>query len=380
MPGPFIYFDNSTTSFPKPPQVAEAVYHAIREMGAPNRGVYPIAMEASRTVYRAREAVSNLFHVKNASAAAFMSGATEALNTVICGLLTEKDHVITTVAEHNAVLRPLYRLGCPLSFIPCDGEGRLILEGAERLLRPQTKAVIVNHVSNVTGNAADIAFFSKFCKDNGLYFILDAAQSAGNVPVDASLADAVCFTGHKSLFGPQGTGGVILSGGAPVRPLKVGGTGHHSFDREQPWDMPDRFEAGIQNCHGIAGLLAGITFIERETLTKIREKELMLTRRFVSGVSELKNMKLYGDFSQPERGAVAAVLMEGYSSEELSQALAVNYNIATRPGIHCAPLMHEALHTRKSGLTRFSFSYLNTAEEIDCAVKALSELSSGNIL
>jgi len=369
-----IYFDNSSTSFPKPPQVAEAVFNAINEMGVPNRSVYPIAINASRMIYLARKSTAELFNAPDISSVAFTSGATESLNTAINGLLTSADHVITTVTEHNSVLRPLYRLGCELSFIPCDSQGNLILDGVKKFIKSKTKAIVVNHISNVTGIAADVSYISTLCRENGLYFIMDCAQSAGSIPIDSSIADVICFTGHKALFGPQGTGGIITAKNLPINPLKVGGTGHNSFDIHHPADMPDRLEAGVQNCHGISGFLAGIEFIKKVSVTKIVEKKLMLTKRFTDGVSQLKNVKLYGDFSRKIRGAVVSLLVDGYTSGELSEILWEKYNIATRPGIHCAPLMHKALNTEKTGLTRFSFSFFNTAGEIDYAIKALSEI------
>ncbi|MCL2874617.1 MAG: aminotransferase class V-fold PLP-dependent enzyme [Defluviitaleaceae bacterium] len=366
-----IYFDNSATSFPKPPQVAEAVFNAINDLGAPNRGIYPISMDASRLIYSVRESVAELFNRSDSSQVVFSSGATESLNTAINGLLTADDHVITTVMEHNSVLRPLYRLGCELSFIPCDDKGRLLLDEAEKLLKPNTKAIVVNHVSNVTGNATDIHFLSRLCVDNGLYLILDCAQSAGRFNIDANIADVICFTGHKSLFGPQGTGGMIVKDGVLINPLKVGGAGHHSSDKEHPQPMPDRLEAGIQNCHSLAGLFAGIKFIKHMTVEKIAKKESDLAKRFVDGVSGYKNIKLYGDFFQQGRGAVVSLLVEGYGSAEITETLAAQYNIATRSGMHCAPLLHKALGTEKTGLTRFSFSWFNTFDEVDFAVEVL---------
>ena len=371
MTNPMIYFDNSATSFPKPPRVAEEVYNAINEMGAPNRGIYPISMNASRLMYSARESVAELFNAKNAAQVAFASGATEALNTAINGLLTKSDHVITTVTEHNSALRPLYRLGCELSFIPCDSKGSLIFDGVEKLIKQGTKAVVANHVSNVTGNATDINYLSKLCRDNGLYLILDCAQSAGRLYIDADIADVICFTGHKSLFGPQGTGGMVVKEGVLIDPLKVGGAGHHSSDAVHPQAMPDRLEAGIQNCHSIAGLLAGIEFINQTSIEKIAEKEIKLVKRFIDGVSRYKKIRLYGDFSQASRGAVVSLLVDGYSSAEITEKLAAEHNIATRSGMHCAPLLHKALGTEKTGLTRFSFSWFNTVEEIDFAVGVL---------
>ncbi len=367
---PIRYFDNSATSFPKPPGVGKAVFNAINQIGSPNRGAYPIAVEASRIVYSAREHLAKLFNCDDPLSVVFTSGATESLNIAIYGLISPGDHVITTVAEHNSVLRPLYRIGCEIDFVPCDNSGNLIFDNLEKLITSKTKAIIATHVSNVTGIRTDIEYLSKLCRQYGLYFILDAAQSAGVMPVDSSLASVTCFTGHKSLFGPQGTGGLIVNQ-VDINQFKTGGSGHHSFSKEHPKELPDRLEAGTLNCHGIAGLQAGVKFIEDIGLSIIEEKERALLNRFLEGIKEIKNIKLYGDYSQRTRGAVVSILIDGYDSAEISSTLSEKFNIATRSGSHCAPLLHKALNTEKSGLTRFSFSFLNTFDEIDYALEAL---------
>lgn len=368
-----VYFDNATTSFPKPACVAKAVFDAISTLGAPNRGAHSMSLDASRLLFKAREAVAKLFGAGDPRRAVFTSGATEALNTAINGLLTQDNHVITTVTEHNSVLRPLYRLGCEIDYIPCGGNGTLAPDNVEKLLKPSTKAVIVSHVSNVTGNIADVSYFSKFCREHGLYFILDCAQSSADIlPFAETTADVICFTGHKALFGPQGTGGMIVMD-CPVKPLKVGGAGFDSYNTEHPSALPDSLEAGTPNCHGISGLLSGIAFIEKTGAAEIAEKEKALANRFISGVSEIKGARLYGDFTAKNRAPVVSLLLEGYGSAEISERLSAEFNIQTRSGAHCAPLMHKALGTEKTGLTRFSFSYFNTEEQIDYAVNALSK-------
>lgn len=372
-----VYFDNAATSFPKPPSVARAVSEAIQTMGAPHRGTHPAALAASRALYNCREAVAALFCTKDISSVVFTSGATESLNTAVNGLLTGEDHVITTVMEHNASLRPLYRLGCELDFLPCDAQGCLMTDDITCLLKKNTRAVLCSHISNVTGYCADVMFLSHFCRENGLYFILDCAQSAGRQPVKAGWADVLCFSGHKALFGPQGTGGMII-GKTPVRPFKVGGTGQLAAAREQPSELPDRLEAGTHNVHSLSGLTEGIRFINELTLSEISQKEADFTKRFVEGVSDNRKIKLYGDFGQTARGAIVSLSVEGYGSAEVSEILSEEYGIATRPGLHCAPLMHQALGTEKTGLTRFSFSYFNAPEEIDAAIKALHTLSFNN--
>lgn len=368
-----IYLDNAATSYPKPPQIARAVADAINTLSAPQRGAYDPALAASRALYTCRAAVAALFNAREVSSVVFTSGATEALNAALFGLISPEDRVLVAVTEHNAALRPLYRIGCALDIIPCDTQGTLVFDGLHRLLRKTTTAVVCSHMSNVTGNVADTAFLSRFCRENGLYLIMDCAQSSGCRPVDASLADIVCFSGHKALFGPQGTGGMVIHD-APVKPFKLGGTGQRSRDRFQPAELPERMEAGTQNIHSLSGLLAGVQFVGETGLDAIAEKETALMNHFVNGISENPKISLYGDFVQPTRGAIVSLSVEGYGSAEVSDILSVKYGIATRPGLHCAPLIHEALGTADTGLVRFSFSYFNTPEDADAAVSALAAL------
>lgn len=373
-----IYFDNAATSLPKPQCVIDAVSGAMQSFGGAGRGGHEASLLASRAVYSARAALAKLFGAKPEQVA-FTSNATESLNTVITGLLNREDHVITTALEHNSVLRPLYRLkeqGLGLSIIPADKEACLDYNGFQKSLKSNTKAVICTHASNVTGDMPDIGFIGEFCEKHGLLFILDASQTAGTFPIDMSgmKISALVFTGHKSLFGPQGTGGLCLRDGLRIPPLKVGGSGIHSFDAAHPAEMPEALEAGTQNAHGIAGLLAGVRFINETGMDVIREKESTLAEKFRENVAGIGGIRLYGGASKT-RAPIIAMNIADVDSGEISGALADDYGIYTRSGAHCAPLLHKALGTEEQGAVRFSFSYFNDEAQIDAAIAALSEIA-----
>ena len=370
-----IYFDNSATSFIKPKAVAEAVYNAINNLGSPNRGIYTVGLDASRLIYEARSTIAAMFNTTSANLS-FTSGATESLNIAISGLINANDHVITTHTEHNSVLRPLYKQGADISFLPCDSEGVVIYDTLDKLLKPNTRAVVVNHISNVTGNIINLDILSQFCKKNSLYFIVDCAQSAGCVPIDASIADVLCFTGHKYLYGPIGTGFIIVKDDVPIKHYKVGGSGNNSFDQEHSLKMPERLEAGTINIHSIAGLLAGVKYINEKTQSKITEKTSHLTKYFIKGLQEVDNIKIFGDFKSLKRGAVVSLLIDNKTADDTAMELSAKYDIATRQGSHCAPLMHKILKTDKTGLVRFSFSYFNTIDEINQGLIALKNMAS----
>lgn len=376
-----IYFDNAATSFPKPDTVALAVANAINTLGNPSRGSYSLALDASRLVYKTREKVSELFNVGNPLNVAFTSNSTEALNISLNGCLSRGDHVITTELEHNSVLRPLYALrekGIDLSIIPSDINGILNYSQIEKEIKSTTKAIVCTHGSNLTGNLIDINLIGEICKKNNLLFILDASQTAGVFPIDMHKfnIDIVCFTGHKSLMGPQGTGGVCIKDNLPIRPLKTGGSGSHSYSKSHPLEMPDALEAGTVNSHSIAGLLAGLEFIEEIGIEKIREKELSHMWKFYNGIKDIQNIHIYGDFSNFLRAPIVTLNLGDYDSNLVCDELWNNYEIATRAGAHCAPLMHEALGTKEQGAVRFSFSYFNTDDEIEIGIKAIKELST----
>lgn len=375
-----IYMDNAATTMQKPDCVIEAVVSAMRHMGNSGRGAHEASLDASRLIYETREGISDLVNLGDPRQVAFTSNSTEALNTAILGLFGPGDHIISTVMEHNSVLRPLYRLrqaGASLTLLPCDERGRLKTELLESAVRPETRALVCTHASNLTGNANDLALLGDFCQRHGLLFLVDASQTAGVLPIDMERMhiDVLCFTGHKGLYGPQGTGGICVRRGISIRPLKSGGSGIHTYLEEHPREMPTALEAGTLNGHGIAGLHAALLFLKETGIDVIHQKEIRLMRRFLAGVREIPAVKLYGDFDTDERAAVVSLNLGDYDSSEVSDELSCTYGISTRPGAHCAPLMHRAMGTVDQGMVRFSFSWFNTEEEIDFAVRALRELA-----
>lgn len=376
-----IYFDNAATTLQKPETVAKAVAEAITSLGNAGRGAYDASLHSMRMVYETRELVNEFFNGDGPEQVAFMSNATEALNTAIYGMLQPGDHVITTAMEHNSVLRPLYLMeqqGVALTILPVEKDGMISSESFEAAIRPDTEAVVCTYASNVTGTALNLYRIGEACKRHGLHFIVDVSQAAGILPVDmqAMNIDALCFTGHKGLFGPQGTGGLCLRKGISIRPLKSGGSGIHSFDKEQPHFMPELLEAGTVNAHSIAGLKAGIEYIKQEGLEKLYTKEALLTKTFYEGVRRIEGVKVYGNFEQEKRAPLVALNIRDEDAGKVAEILWEDYGIATRAGAHCAPLMHEALGTTNQGVVRFSFSSFNTMEEIKAAIEAVKELAA----
>ena len=376
-----IYLDNAATTLQKPPQVVDAVVQAMGSFGNSARGTHEGALAASRIIYDTRCKLASLFGCKRADHVAFTCNSTEALNAAIHGCIRSGEHVISTDLEHNSVLRPLYRLeaeeNVSVSFVPADKRGNIDYADFERLLRPETRAVVCTHASNLTGNVLDLARIGAFAHAHGLLFIVDASQSAGVLPIDMEKMhiDVLCFTGHKSLMGPQGTGGLCVREGVDIRPWKVGGTGVQTYSTAQPAQMPTRLEAGTLNGHGIAGLGASLDFLRETGIDTIHAHETALLRRFVAGAREIPGVTLYGDFDR-ERTAVAALNIAGLDSGEVSDILAEDYGIATRPGAHCAPRLHRALGTEEQGAVRFSFGWYNTEEEVDEAVRAVREIAT----
>ena len=375
-----IYLDNAATTMHKPAAVTEAVMHAMSSLGNAGRGVHGATLSASRTIYDARRRLAGFFHAENASRIAFTCNSTEALNTAIKGTLSPGDHAVTTVMEHNSVLRPLYEMeaaGCAVSHAPCDEKGRLLLPELEAMIRPESRVLICTHASNLTGNVNDLRALSEIAHRHGLLFIVDASQSAGVFPIDvqADGIDILCFTGHKSLLGPQGTGGLYVRPGAEIRPLKTGGTGVQTYSHAQPAEMPTHLEAGTLNGHGIAGLDAAVEYIQKTGMAVLREKELGLMRRFYEGVRSIPGIRFYGDYDTDIRCPIVTLNLGEADSGEVSDILFSDYDICTRPGGHCAPLMHEALGTVSQGAVRFSFCHSNTEEEVDAAVRALREIA-----
>ena len=377
-----IYLDNAATTMHKPQTVIEAVTQAMCSLGNAGRGATSGALDAARTIHGCRAKLARLLGCPRADHVCFTSNSTAALNTVINGVVRPGDRVVTTVLEHNSVLRPLNRLaaeqGVTVEHAGCDANGALDYDELERLITPGTRAVVVTHASNVTGNAVDIARVAAIAHAAGALLIVDASQSAGTAHIDmqAMGLDVVCFTGHKGLMGPQGTGGLAVAEGIDVAPWAMGGTGVHSFDTLQPMEWPTRLEAGTLNGHGIAGLSAGLDFIDAQGgVEAIAAHERALADRFLAGVREIPGIALYGVFDQPVRSAIVSLNVGDIDSAEISDALMQGWGIATRPGAHCAPLMHRALGTERQGVVRFSFGYFNTDEEADTAIDALRDLA-----
>ena len=371
-----IYFDNAATTIQKPEQVIDAVCAAMRSFGNSGRGAHESSLDASRAIYDCRVKLAGLFHCPRPDHVIFTANSTEALNIIIAGLLEPGDHVISTDCEHNSVLRPLYRRG-NVDFVPADPWGDVKVYDFAKLVKPTTKAIVCTHASNLTGNILPIAYIGQLAHENGLKFIVDASQTAGIFDIDMQQMniDVLCFTGHKGLMGPQGTGGMCLMPGVELKPWKVGGTGVQSYLTAQPMQYPVRLEAGTLNGHGIAGLSAALDYIETVGMTSIRQHEQELMTRFYRGVSEIPGVTVYGDFTDLDRGAIVALNIRDYDSAAVSEALYERYGIATRPGAHCAPRLHKALGTEEQGAVRFSFGWYNTASEVDAAIAAVEKLA-----
>ena len=375
-----IYLDNAATTLHKPPQVEQAMLDALRTAGNPGRGAHEPTLHASRLVYAARCAVAKLLNAPDPSCIAFTANATQALNTALGGLFRPGDHIITTVCEHNSVLRPLYRLreiGVNLSFTGVDEKGRLRYDQWEGFLRPETRALVVTGASNVTGNGTDLARAAEFAHRHGLLLIVDAAQTAGELPLNVQVLgiDVLCFTGHKALLGPQGTGGLYVRPGLSVRPLVVGGSGVHSFDEQHPAQMPTALEAGTLNVPGLASLCAGVEWILAQGVETLARREQALTVLFYERIRDLPNVKIYGDPEMTPRAPIVSLNIGDEDSARIADILWEEYGICVRAGAHCAPLMHKALGTVEQGAVRFSFSHQNTAQEALAAAAAVRALA-----
>ena len=381
-----IYFDNAATTFPKPPQVAQAVLRYLTESGANiNRGSYSRAYETEELVYDTRQLLCRLFHGSDCKNAVFTKNITESLNVLLKGFLRPGDHVITSSMEHNAVMRPLVQLeqrGVTFSRAACRPDGTLPLEELESCLRPNTRCVVMTHASNVCGTVLPLADVGGFCRAHGLAFFVDSAQSAGVLPLDmeAMHIDALAFTGHKGLLGPQGTGGILFAPdmARQVEPLISGGTGSISHTEEIPGFLPDRFEAGTLNLPGIAGLHAGLTWLMERGTDSVLAHELSLTGRFLEGLRALdpagERLRILGRPGLDGRVGVVSIQARFADQAQVAAALDGDCGIMTRVGLHCAPAAHRTLGTFPTGTIRFSFGWRNTPEEVDRALEALEAL------
>lgn len=380
-----IYLDNSATTWPKPPGVIKAMARYLREIGGnPGRSGHSRSIDAARTLYEAREALAKFFHVRDPLRIVFTLNATDALNLALKGLLHPGDHVITSSMEHNSVMRPLRdleRKGIELSVVPCSEAGLLDPDDVEKGIRPNTKMVILTHASNVIGTVLPVRDVGRITRERDLLFLVDAAQTAGAYPMDMDkdCIDLLAFTGHKSLYGPQGTGGLVI--GERVRekemsPLRQGGTGSRSEFEEQPDFLPDRFESGTPNGIGIAGLLAGLQFIEERGLETIRRHELGLVGRLLAGLKSISRIKLYGPKNGRDRMAILSFNIEGIPSSEVALRLEREFGILCRSGLHCAPSAHRTIGTFPDGTIRFSLGAFSTSAQIDAALQAVSKIAS----
>ena len=378
-----IYFDNASTTFPKPKAVPEAVYRFMTEVGSNiNRGCYEQAYSVENMVFETRQMLCELFGGQDCKNVVFTKNVTESLNDLLKGFLKPGDHVLVSSMEHNAVMRPLVQLegqGVTFTRVPCAGDGSLLLEELPRLLRPNTRAVVMTHASNVCGTMLPLEEVGAFCAEHGLRFFVDSAQTAGVWPVnmEALHADAIAFTGHKGLLGPQGVGGFLLREDliGQLEPLLTGGTGSLSHTEEVPAFMPDRFEAGTLNLPGILGLHAGLAWLGETGIDAVRAHELKLTGRFLDGVRELKNIRVAGRGDLCGRTGVVSLVPAACDPGKVAFELDETYGIMTRVGLHCAPSAHKTLGTYPTGTVRFSFGWWNTETEVDTAVQALAELT-----
>ncbi len=378
-----IYLDNAATSWPKPREVIEAIEEALLRKGAnPGRSGHRLSVEAARILYEARETLAEFFGVVDSSRIVFTKNITEALNVILYGYLRPGDHVITSSMEHNSMMRPLrdlQRRGVELTVIRASSTGEIDPEDVRKAIRPKTRLIAMVHVSNVTGTILPAEEVGRIAREHGVRLLLDCAQSAGTLPIDLREmpVDILAFTGHKSLFGPQGTGGFCLGEGLEreVTPLMRGGTGSRSEEEQQPEFLPDKYESGTPNTPGIAGLGAGVRFLMKEGMGKVKKKKELLTRMLIEGLREIKGIKIYGPLDPRRQIGIVSFNVEGKEPSEVSAILDERYGILSRPGLHCAPLAHRTIGTFPRGTVRMGVSYLNTPEEVDEAVRAVREIA-----
>ena len=378
----YIYLDNASTTFPKAPTVATAMSDYITNRGINiNRGSYALAYDVEDIIYTTRQRLHTLFNGHDPSHVIFTQNVTMSLNMVIKGLLKAGDHVLVSSMEHNAVMRPLTQLldkGITFDTIPCDSTGSIQMDSIEPLIRPNTVALIINHASNVCGTIQPLESIGPICKAHNLQFIVDAAQTAGVIPIDVKAChiDALCFTGHKGLLGPQGIGGIILTKemAQNLTPLIAGGTGSFSHLETMPTHMPDAFESGTLNLPGIIGLNEGLAYIESQGMENIHNHELALTQAFLEGLQSIDGINIVGKQNIQDRTAVVSITIDGMDPANIAYELESTYHIMTRVGLHCAPRAHQTLGTYPEGTVRFSFGYANTHKDVESALSALHRI------
>lgn len=380
-----IYLDNASTTFPKPKQVAEAMYQYMTQVGSNiSRGGYSSAYRTEELVYETRQKLAELFNATDCKNVIFTKNITESLNVILKGFLKPGDHVITSSMEHNAVMRPLVQLqekGVSFTRVPCNVDGTMDIKKLEPCLQQNTKMIVMTNASNVCGTVLPIKEVGRFCHEHDLKFVVDTAQTAGVNAVDMQemYIDALAFTGHKGLLGPQGIGGFILQENMidKIEPLISGGTGSISHTEQVPCFMPDRFEAGTMNLPGIIGLNAGLNWLKDITMEKIKEHELNLTKYFIDGIISLddENIQIAGKKDISGRMGVVSIFIKNKEMAQIAYELDEKYGIMTRVGLHCAPSAHKTLGTYPKGTIRFSFGWWNTKEDIDVAIDALDKLT-----
>lgn len=380
-----IYFDNAATSWPKPKSVIEAMVDFSENIGAnPGRSGHRLSIEAGRVVNEARERIAELLELEDPMRVVFGSNATDALNLAMRGILRKGDHVITSSMEHNSVMRPLRDLekrGMKLTVVQCSREGFLEPENVDCAIKENTKLIVLNQASNVVGSLLPTREIGKIARENDILFLIDAAQTAGCFPIDmeSDKIDLLAFTGHKSMMGPQGTGGLVIGENVDIKELnhlKSGGTGSRSEFERQPDFLPDKYESGTLNTVGLAGLSAGVQFVLDETVEKIREKEMRLTKRFIKGTCEILNLSLYGGCDENRQTSTISFTLKDISPSQIGLTLDEKYGILCRVGLHCAPLAHKTIGTFPDGTIRFGMGYFNTEKEVDFALEALEKMVS----
>lgn len=378
-----IYLDNASTTFPKPKVVSDSIYNFLVNIGGnPGRSNHNNGMESNRLLLEARETIASFFNFNNISNVIFTSNITSSLNILINGCLKKGDHVITSSIEHNSVLRPLFKLESnkfiELSIVNSNKFGFISVDDIKNSIRENTKFVILSHASNVLGSIQPIEEIGRLCKDNEIFFILDSAQSAGVLDIDFTKLNlsALAFTGHKSLFGPQGIGGFIITDelNEICNPYILGGTGSMSYSLDQPDFLPDKFESGTLNMPGIVGLNEGIKFINKEGLNSIYEKNSYLRSLLISNLQDIKNIQLYEDFSNPNYTSCVSFNSIKMDTAELSYELDYKYGIKNRSGLHCAPLTHKSIGSFPNGTVRLSISYFNTLEDINYTIDSINKI------
>ncbi|MEQ8162388.1 MAG: aminotransferase class V-fold PLP-dependent enzyme [Smithellaceae bacterium] len=378
-----IYFDNAATSWPKPPETIAAMQNYLQNIGgSPGRSGHRLSIEAARIIFAAREKLAELFNIPDPLRIVLTKNATEALNIAIFGLLKPGDHVITSGMEHNSVMRPLRLMearGVRITVIPCDKTGLLDPAQIAGAIEKNTKAIFITHASNVTGTVLPVADIGRIARDHDLVLCVDAAQTAGSYPIDVldMNIDLLAFTGHKSLLGPSGTGGLYIREGLEknITPLCVGGTGSRSEMEAQPDFMPDRYEAGTPNTAGFAGLRAGVEFVLSRGLDEIKSKEENLTKVFIEGIGNLPGITLYGQTSVDQRIPVVSFNIDGMDPAAVAWEIDERFKIMSRSGLQCAPAAHKTIGTYPVGTVRFSFSYFNTEEQVIQSIEALEQIS-----